>query len=420
MGLYFVWAVMFAVVLKRVLIGRYRPIREPVWGGFYVRHWIVQQAVHLIPWRVLEGTEFYCMVLRLLGARIGQRVHIHRGVNLLRGGWDLLDIGDDVTLSRESFVRLVEYDDGQIVVGPVTIGAGCTLDVRAGLAPGSRMDPDAFLTAHAYLSPGATVPRGECWSGVPAGPDGEAPPPPAIMGGGRDLTPFWHGVVMLLARLGLAVGSALTLALAAWVFAWTQGIDSARVIDWIFHPSVDAGELLLSAVLVILVAPFSLVVQCLSMRALGRIPEGVISRWSLAYVRVWSKMAIIDSARELVEWLPFMRGCGLRGAGMKVGRNTELSTIYDTVPELVEIGGGTFFADGIYLAGPAHPPGLRGAGSDDPWGRCLPGQLRGDPCGSAHSVRGPCWGSVRLQTLRTSARERPGLGGLRSNCRTGR
>ena len=46
------------------------------------------------------GTEFLNLTLRCLGARVGRRVHIHRGVDVLRGGWDLLDIGDDVTLAR--------------------------------------------------------------------------------------------------------------------------------------------------------------------------------------------------------------------------------------------------------------------------------------------------------------------------------
>jgi non-ribosomal peptide synthetase-like protein len=37
---------------------------------------------------------------------------------------------------------------------------------------------------------------------------------------------------------------------------------------------------------------------------------------------------------------------------MKIGQGSEISTIVDTIPELVDIGPQTFFADGIYLAGP--------------------------------------------------------------------
>jgi amino acid adenylation domain-containing protein len=43
-------SVLFAVVVKRVLIGRYRPLRAPVWSGFHLRHWIVQHTASAVPW----------------------------------------------------------------------------------------------------------------------------------------------------------------------------------------------------------------------------------------------------------------------------------------------------------------------------------------------------------------------------------
>src|SRR5205823_5492684 len=75
--------VALAVLVKKVLIGRYRPRRAPVWGSFYVRNWMVVQVARLVPWRLLEGTVFQHAALRALGARIGRRVHFHRGVNLV-------------------------------------------------------------------------------------------------------------------------------------------------------------------------------------------------------------------------------------------------------------------------------------------------------------------------------------------------
>src|SRR5205085_315677 len=41
MAAYAVAAVAFAVMAKRLLIGRYCPCRAPVWGSFYVRNWMV-------------------------------------------------------------------------------------------------------------------------------------------------------------------------------------------------------------------------------------------------------------------------------------------------------------------------------------------------------------------------------------------
>src|SRR6185312_9665696 len=179
-GLFACGTVAFAVILKKLLIGKYRPRSEPVWGSFYVRNWMVTQAVRLIPWPFLGGTVFQQVVLRWLGARIGRRVHIHRGVNLLHGGWDLLDIGDHVTIGRDVALRLVDLRGGQIVVGPVAIGAGSTLDMRSGMAGGSCMEANAYLTPHSFLAEGSLVPAGELWSGIPAAPAGKAPEAPEI------------------------------------------------------------------------------------------------------------------------------------------------------------------------------------------------------------------------------------------------
>jgi hypothetical protein len=117
-------AVYLAALLKKLLIGRYEPERVPMWGSFYLRNWMVQQVVQIIPWNLLQGTVFTSWALRVLGAKIGRRVHIHRGVNLQQGGWDLLTIGDDVSLCQDSSVRLVDLVDEHLIVGPVTIGAG--------------------------------------------------------------------------------------------------------------------------------------------------------------------------------------------------------------------------------------------------------------------------------------------------------
>ena len=350
-GLYALGAVAFAVSVKKMLIGRYRPANEPVWGSLYVRNWMVTQAVRLIPWPVIEGTVFQHGVLRMLGARIGKRVHIHRGVNLLHGGWDLLDIGDDVTLSRDVALRIVDLHDGQIVVAPVSIGAGSTLEVRSGMGGGSSLEENCYLTAHTFLAAGSTVPSGERWCGIPAAPAGRAPESPRLPEGSRELSQFVHGVLLLVGRMLLAATAAVPLALVALAFTLIQGISPASAAEWILHPALDPDELLLGAAIIVGAVPLMLLGQCFSMRTLGRIPEGVVSRWSPTYIRVWLKMGILDAANEWLSGTILWR-VWLRGAGLTLGRNSELSTIFDTVPELTEVGADTFLADGIFLGGP--------------------------------------------------------------------
>ncbi|HWQ36749.1 MAG TPA: amino acid adenylation domain-containing protein [Blastocatellia bacterium] len=341
----------FAVLVKKALIGTYEPLRAPAWGSFYVRNWMVQQAVRLIPWTLLEGTVFFNHALRALGARIGDRVHIHRGVILREGGWDLLEIGDDVTLSQDAALRLIDLVDGDILVGPISIGAGSTLGIRAGVGQRCVLEPDACLTSLSSLADGERIPRGEMWDGVPAAYAGASPPRPALTESERTLSPFSHGVVTLLARFGLAVLLALPFELPVVILAVVYGIDAEAALDWLALPSFNAALVLAALLYVVLPVPLTLLLEAWTMRALGRVPTGVISRWSPAYVRVWLKTQIVQSAND---WLSgtLMWPVWLRLAGMKIGRGSEISTITDVIPEHIEIGAETFFADGIYLGGP--------------------------------------------------------------------
>lgn len=344
-------AVLLAALIKKVLIGRYEPLRAPAWGGFYVRNWMVQQAVRIVPWPLLEGTVFKAAALRALGARIGRRVHIHRGVGLLQGGWDLLDIGDDVTVGQDASVRLVSFDDGQVVVGAVRLGDGCTLDVRAGVGANTCLEAGAYLTALSSLPEGGRIPRGERWDGIPAEPAGRAPDRPQLTKSARTFSPAAHGAMLILARAALTMILALRLQLPVIAYAIIRGIDTERALAWLRKPTLDPSVLVALMLIVILPSPFTLALEALLARAVGATSEGVISRWSLSYIRVWLKTRLVQSAGNKLSGALFWP-IWLRFAGMRIGRGCEISTIIDVVPELIEIGNESFLADGIYLGGP--------------------------------------------------------------------
>jgi len=344
-------AVFLTVIVKKVLIGRYQAVRVPVLGSLYIRNWMVQKTARLIPWRLLLGTVFHQWVLRALGARIGRGVHIHRGVDLLQGGWDLLEIGDDVTLSQDSAVRLVELDDGQMIIGPVSLGSGSTLDVRAGVSGNTVLESDAFLTALSTLPGGCTIPKGEIWDGIPAISVGPSPPRAEISNDESILSPLWHGVTMLLARLGLIMVLATAMMFPAVVLALFHGIQADDLLRWLSNPSQSVSLILSLFLMVTLPLPLTVSIQALLIRSLGRVRAGVISRWGIAYVRIWLKTELVRSVGQLLSGTIFWP-MWLRLAGMKVGRGCEISTIIDVIPELIEIGDESFFADGIYLCGP--------------------------------------------------------------------
>ena len=350
-------AVGFAVMVKRLLIGRYRPLRAPVWGGFFLRNWIVQLAVRMVPWRTLEGTILQHAVLRALGARIGERVHIHRGVNLLRGGWDLLDIGDDATLCRQAAVHLIELDAGDIVVAPVRLGPGSTLDIRAGVGGDAVLEAGAYLSALSSLPRGGHIPRGECWDGVPARPVGLASVPPTLPADATALSPALHGAALCGARAAMIVLLALPFELLAIAVCLAQGLTADDLWAGMVQSSPNWTPWIAGFGLIVAGVVLTLALEAALVRLLGRIPEGSISRWSLAYVRVWLKSGLVESAARWLSGTLFWP-LWLRGAGMRVGSGCEISTIIDVIPEHIEIGAESFLADGIYLGAPRIQHGV--------------------------------------------------------------
>ncbi len=348
LGVYAPLALLAAVAAKKLLVGRYRPGRHPYLGSVYLRSWIVQQVARAIPWEMIEGTELKNVFLRALGARIGRDVHIHRGVDLRAGGWDLLEIGDGATIGRDASLGLVEYQDQEIVFGAVTLGAGCTLDTRSRMAPDSAMEAGAVLTALSMVPSHATIPAEETWHGVPAVFQGAAPPAPPLAAGARPWPARLHGVVLLLARLVAAELSFLPMLVLAALCQWFWGIDWLAAFDSAsFDPRPVAVVLGITAAGFMLVLP----VEALAVRLLGAVRPGTYPLYGWTSLVVFVKERLLESAgNSLSGTLLWPRW--LRWAGMRVGRKCEISTIMEVVPELIEIGDECFFADGIYLGRP--------------------------------------------------------------------
>lgn len=350
LGVYTLVSIGVAVLLKWTLIGRYRSMATPVWSWYYFRHWIVQSAARTIPWNFLAGTVAYGVVLRLLGAKVGKRVHVHRGVNLQYGGWDLLTLGDDVTLARDAHLGLVELHAGCVVIGPVTIHDGATLETRASVGAHTTIETGGSLAALSWLSEGERVGAHERWSGVPAAPDGKAAPTPALTSS-ASMHPALHAAIHIAAVGVVRAGAAIPALAVLATLAAALGLSAGDVASWLVSPvwSIESVSILVAAT--VLWVPVWLVIKAIGVRMVGRVRPSVISLWSLGNIRVAHK---IDEVEDAGRWLSgtLFWPLWLRLAGMKIGRGCEISSIIDVVPENLRIGDESFLADGIYLGGP--------------------------------------------------------------------
>ncbi|MFM9058583.1 MAG: phosphopantetheine-binding protein, partial [Planctomycetaceae bacterium] len=338
------------LAVKAIFLGRYRPGRVEAWSGRYLGEWLVGQVAATIPWALIEGTELHAWTLRRLGARVGRRVHIHRGVNLARGGWDLLEIGDDAILGRDAALLTARTHRGGIEHGPVRIGNRAVIGIRATLEPGCTVGDGAEVEPLALVRGGVAVPAGERWGGVPAarlGTPADSPPAPRSAWG-----PWSHTLLAVVGRLGFA--------LAAGLVAFAVAVALARfelgaLRGWLDRPtmSLELAAFLVAAGL--LSVPAWLVLSALGLRWLGPVRPGTYPRYGPAAWRIAQRIATLDAAGR---WLSgtLLWPMWLRLAGMRIGKGSEVSTIIDTLPETLSIGAGSFFADGIYLAGPELRP----------------------------------------------------------------
>ena len=343
-------AVSVAVLGKWLLVGRYRAGRAPVYGLWYLRHWCVLRLVRFVPWELLQGTELQLVALRALGARIGQRVHLHRGVDLRGGGWDLLDLGDDVSVGQDAVLGLCELADGEVVFGPVRVGSGGTLEVRAGMRGHSELGAGACLTALSSLPAGSVVPAGERWDGVPARATGRVGEPPLPTVGGAMLGPVVHTLVVLAARGAAGAFAALPVLLIGWcTLAGCAGGVAATASFWLDPLDNLHGALFLLLAL-LLAVPTTVLVGGVWLRCSPRVPGGILRLHSFWHAVAIARTQTLDAASVWLSGTVFWPWW-LRLAGARIGRRAEISTITDVLPEHLTIGDDCFLADGIYLGG---------------------------------------------------------------------
>ena len=365
-------AVGLTVGAQRLLLRRYRPGRFAAFGGWHLRHWIVTRLARRIPWGLVRGTRGTSLVLRALGARVGRGVHVHRGVDLASGGWSLLEIGSGVALEQDAALRLVDLDGGELVVGAVTLGAGASVAVRAGLGPDTSLGAGARLEALGYLESGTHVTSGERWGGTPARCLGRVEVP-AVADAASDSVRGDLGILLG----SLLVAWCLSLPLVGIVgigYEFPGGGSAGSVAagselaDALRAPSAAWVGWLWFGALLPLALVLNLFLMAVLVRLLGQRVAAAGWRFPIhgdafgPFVALWLATGLVERAGTWLSgslyWPPW-----LRLAGMQIGPGAEISTVIDVLPRDVRIGPESFFADGVYLAGARLASGqaMRGA-----------------------------------------------------------
>ncbi len=162
----FVLLSVLPILAKWALVGRWTARQFRIWSLDYVRFWIVKTLVRSNPLVLFAGTPIYNAYLRTLGAKIGRNVEIYSPhVPVCT---DLLSIGDNAIVRKDTYFSCYRAHAGLIQTGPVTLGKNSfigemtVLDIDTFVGDGAQIGHTSALYA------GQSIPAGEHRQGSPA------------------------------------------------------------------------------------------------------------------------------------------------------------------------------------------------------------------------------------------------------------
>ncbi|TKA08094.1 Pls/PosA family non-ribosomal peptide synthetase [Actinacidiphila oryziradicis] len=161
--------IVYCAVVKRLVVGTYRPRVEPLWSWFVRRTEFVTGLYEAaaVPAGVgfLVGTPFLPLVLRGFGARIGRGTWI--GTTFLTE-FDLVVVGDDAAVGMGVSLQTHLFEDRVMKMSVVTVQVGASVGTRAVVLYDAVVGERVRLGALSLLMKGERLTPGTSWRGIPA------------------------------------------------------------------------------------------------------------------------------------------------------------------------------------------------------------------------------------------------------------
>jgi non-ribosomal peptide synthetase-like protein len=157
------------ILIKKILIGTYRPLVRPLWSNFVRRTELVTGLYEnvTVPMLLgfLTGTPFIAPILRAFGARIGRRTFLE---TTYLTEFDLVNVGDEAMVGPFASLQTHLFEDRVMKMSHVHVGEHCSIGTRAVVLYDSVMEERSSLEALSLLMKGESLPAGTRWWGVPA------------------------------------------------------------------------------------------------------------------------------------------------------------------------------------------------------------------------------------------------------------
>ena len=334
--------IMLVLAVKWLVIGRTKPGRYPLWGSYYFRVWLVQRFSALAHEKWLQGTVFYRIFLRLLGAKVGSGSIIGQASFECH---DLITIGTNASIGNRVILAASRVEGDEFIIGPVVIGNSVSIGGSSVVESDTRIGDDSEIGDLTVISSGTTVGPLERWVGSPGrcvekiDPRTLPVPPQATR-----VRKFFVNLAYLAGVILIPPMSLIPIIPAFYVVDTLDAYISKFVeINYLYYIPLLAWPAAMLSILLTM----GLAVALRWVVLPRRVSSGTFSVHSWFYVRKWALSLADDVVNEVLGSIYatiYMRAW-YRLLGMKIGKGSEISTSFSGRYDLVEIGDNCFVAD---------------------------------------------------------------------------
>jgi len=365
------------IIVKWVLIGRFRPGRYPLWGWYYFRLWLATHLMAVSPLMTLASTPFMAPYLRLFGYRIGRGCHIGSGAISIP---DLIDIGDNVSIGYGAVITAYVVRGGWLYLAPIKIKNGAFIGNGAVLLPGSEIGENSAIREQTLVAEGQVIPDNETWQGSPA--ERVSPDPSLKEMESHGAPSTWSRSLMVRYALVIylffmTLFPAMVLALNVLLWWWCLSGDSALVVRMAVFSSLSGIIFVISACTVIALSKH--VVMHRTKCGISHLRSAWGMRKWMADVLMGASLALTNSMYATLYASPWLRALGAKIGPRSEGEFTvvglsscfasalpllfnsstcvTVSTISSIDPDLMDFGEECFLADMASMGAAFHHRG---------------------------------------------------------------
>lgn len=320
----------FAVGIKWLVLGKIKAGKYKLWGSYYFRFWIVEKMFSICPINYFTGTSIMNIFLRLVGAKVGKNTYINTSSI---STFDLLKIGDNVSICTDSHLRGYTIADGYLNLGTIELGDGAFVGTRCCLSHNSKMGKNSSIEDLTFVPEHCNIPDNENWGGSPAVKIG--------VNEASDSIKIWSKMNTLFSFFGVFIIPLVTMV------AYFPGMMLIADIDFSLHPV----KFLLMSILVAVsfVVLLTLIITITKWILLGNIKEGKYPVRSHFYYKKWFFDQLMKLSLQVIGTLytTLYLQIWFRMLGVKMGKRVEISTVEFISPDLLVTGDECFLADSV-------------------------------------------------------------------------